>query len=212
MQMLQLESELEAIERVVRKVDLVNDSTGNNMNTPTYISGSETSALLRSVGSDSSIRQSRRTAAMVELIQQFADISATIDRLATKPLNTQVDFPSTEFPRELSDRLDKASRFDKCIYALDVKDQLLWEVMGERDQLKDMLGQEKDLCQKYASELADWVELAQGLAAQLAEAKAQKSAVVSRNEELIQLLQDNNIIYIDDDDDDDEGEVEEFEE
>jgi len=204
--MLQLESELEAIERVMRKVDLANEpNSNNNINTRnitlTSVGSIESNIFLGPASTD----RNHRAAAMVELIQQFVDISATIERLSSKPLNlAPVDFPSTEFPRELSDRLDKASRFDKCVHALDVKDQLLWEVMCERDQMKGLLGQEKDLCQKYASELADWAELAQGLAAQVTELKVYKKAVEERNDELIQLLHDNNILYIDDDVDDDD--------
>ena len=202
---------------MMRKVDLAYEPSSNNnytnINTRnitlTSVGSIESSILFGPVSTD----RSHRAAAMVELIQQFTDISATIERLSSKPLNlTSVDFPSAEFPRELLDRLDKASRFDKCVHALNVKDQLLWEVMCERDQMKDLLGQEKDLCQKYASELADWAELAQGLVAQVADLNMQKKAVEGRNYELMQLLRDNNILYIDDDVDNEVEEDEELEE
>lgn len=206
-----MENELESIERTVRRVEIANEQRSNIDGTSGITLTSVSSAIPGTLLAVESVK-GHKAASMVELIQQFTDISSTIERLSTKALTVQVDFPATDFPRETADRLDKISRFDKCMQAVQVKDQMLWSVVKEKEEREDLVRHEKSLCEKYAAELADWTELAQGLLQQLELQKQNGSRLARRNEELIQVLRDHNIMYIDDDDNDDDDNEEQSEE
>jgi hypothetical protein len=67
-----------------------------------------------------------RSQIMVEIIQQYTDISNTIERMAKRRISVQVDFPIDDFPRETAERLEINSKCDKYLHAMNVKDQLLW--------------------------------------------------------------------------------------
>ena len=93
-QTLQIEEELQAIERLVRRVEQANVEEEN--------SPISTNVLLTSAHPTSlpveTIRVPRAIN-MVELIHQYADLQATIERTAAKPITIQVDFPTDDFPR-----------------------------------------------------------------------------------------------------------------
>ena len=207
--MLQLEGELESIERVVRKVELANERSAP-MDGSAGILLTSVSSAIPGQGPLQGVESVRghRAANMVELIQQFNDLSATIERLSTKVMTVQVDFPTTDFPKEISDRLDKLARYDACRQALEVKDHMLWTVLQERDQALELLGEEKKLSQNYASELTDWAAMAQQLIQQNEQLKAERVRLGARNHELIQVLADHNIVYVPSDEQDDDGESE----
>lgn len=67
-----------------------------------------------------------KAALMVDLIQQFSDISMQIDKLSSKNLSVQVDFPTNDFPKEVAERLEVINRCDRYMHALNVKDHMLW--------------------------------------------------------------------------------------
>ncbi len=138
-----------------------------------------------------------RAATMVELIQQYGDISSTIERLATKALTIQIDFPSTDFLKETSERLDKLQRFESCLQAMEVKDQMIWTILKEKEDLDMELDKEKELCFKYSQELTDWAKMAQNLLQQTNQLKQEKKGLEMKNAELVRILRQHNILYID---------------
>ena len=191
--MLQLEEELQAIERVVRRVELSNDNT-----LPNQASGS-TGVLLTSGATGGllpieTIHRPRATN-MLDLIQQYGELSSTIERLATKQMVVQVDFPASDFPKETKERLEIIQKCDRYVHAIAVKDQMLWTTLKEKEQLEQLLETEKQLNQAYAKEVTDWAEMSQQLAQQAAITKAERDIALRRNQELINVLRANNIYY-----------------
>ena len=81
-----LEGELDSIERVVRKVEQANEAGAPHDGSSNISLRSAASPDLTAV---ESVR-APRAAGMVDLIQQSPDISASIERLATRALSVQV--------------------------------------------------------------------------------------------------------------------------
>eukprot|EP01041_Mallomonas_annulata_P006967 gene6967-14145_t len=137
-----------------------------------------------------------RAAMMVELIQQFADITAQIERLSTKTLNVQVDFPIDDFPKETAERLEVISRCDRYAHALSVKDHMLWVAIQEKDQSLELLDEERRLSHEYAQEVAKWADLSQTLSYKVNSITQEKERLETINRDLLNLLRDHNIFYV----------------
>jgi len=188
--MLQIEEELECIERVVRRVELANQHNLRIGPTGVLVTSASTgSTPLESVSGP-------RAASMVELIQQFSDLSATIDKLSTKVLTVQVDYPTTDFPKETAERLEIIARCDKYVHALAVKDHMLWMSLQEKERAEEQLQEERRLSHQYAIEVADWAEMAQRMAQQMSSLQREKEVLERRNQELVNVLRQHNIFYV----------------
>eukprot|EP00605_Chrysophyceae_sp_TOSAG23-4_P002611 GSChrysophyteH1.ASY1.ANO1.2883.1 assembled CDS len=188
-QVLSVESSLESIERVVRRVEQANDDG---------LYHGATGVLLTSTAPGQTPVETVRApkaASMVELIQQFADLSNTIETLSNKTVSVQIDFPTDDFPRETKERLDVLARCDKYMHALSVKDHMLWEALQEKEKLEDQLAEERRLSHEYAKEVASWAEMAQTLSQQSMAIKQDKEKLERRNRDLVAKLRENNIFY-----------------
>lgn len=188
-QSLQIESELESIERIVRRVEMANDDG---------LYHSATGVLLTSTAPGQSpveTVRAPRAASMVELIQQFADLSNAIETVANKSVSVQLDFPVEDFPRETKERMEVLARCDKYMHALSVKDHMLWEALQEKEKTEDLLGEERRLSHEYAQEVASWAEMAQTLAQQNVTLKQEKEKMERRNQDLVAKLREHNIYY-----------------
>jgi len=191
-QVLQLDEELQAIERCVRRVEQANDvKTKNAVGVGGGISLVTTSAAVGHATLESV--RAPQAALMVEVIQQFADLSSSIDKLSTKPIEVQVEFATDDFPKETAERLEVIARCDRYAHALSVKDHMLWTALKEKEKLGDQLEEERALSQEYAAEVAKWAELAQSLAAQLAVQKQETGDMESQVGSLVNILREHNI-------------------
>ena len=189
-QVLQLEEELETIERLVRRVEQANDDGHFHASTGVLV----TSAAPGSYPVET-IRQPKANA-MVELIQQFPELSSNIERLSTKPSTVQTDFPTDDFPKETAERLEILARCDRYVHAVAVKDHMLWSVMKEKERQDELLDEERRLSHEYAQEVAKWAEVSQKLAQQVGQLKQEKERVERQNRELINVMRENNIYYV----------------
>ena len=72
-----------------------------------------------------------------------------------------------EPPRELGDRLEAAAANRGWAEALDLKDEMLWELAERLKAGEAKLASEKELTDEYAKEIAHWVELCRELQAEL---------------------------------------------
>lgn len=188
--MLQIEEELESIERVVRRVEVANQ---HNLRVgPTGVLVTSASTGVAPIESVSAPRASN----MVELIQQFGELGATIDHLSSKALTVQVDYPTNDFPKETAERLEIVARCDKYVHALAVKDHMLWVALQEKEREEQLLAEEKRLSHQYATEVADWAEMAQEMAQQMAVMKRERDVLERRNRELVNVLRQHNNIFI----------------
>lgn len=93
-QTLQIEEELQAIERLVRRVEQANIEEENSQLSSNVLltSAHPTSLPVETIRVPRAIN-------MVELIHQYSDLQASIERIAAKPMTVQIDFPTDDFPR-----------------------------------------------------------------------------------------------------------------
>jgi hypothetical protein len=175
----------------VKRVEQANIDDNQTLNT--------TGVLLTSANPSSSpVESIRLTKAlnMVELIHQFTELYASIERLALKPITVQVDFPTDDFPRETSERLEVLSRCDKYMHAINIKDHMLWTISQEKDKLEEQLQDERKLSHDYAQEVSIWAEMSQELTKQIMMLKQEKNLLEKRNNDLVNTLKENNIYYM----------------
>ena len=197
-QVLQIEEELEAIERIIRRVELANRD--DTLMYPSIVSGQKTSgsyvtsALSSDVPVD--VLNVPKAANMIEIIQQFPDLSTNIEKLATKPVSVQVDFPTNDFPRETAERLEIISHCDRYMHALSVKDHMLWSSLSEQKRAEEMLEDERKLSHEYANEIGNWAEMVQSLNTQVGLLKSEKTKSDALNQKLLQTLRNNNIYFV----------------
>lgn len=193
LQILHLEEELAGIERLVRRVEVANDKGQNYGSSGITITPASDLHPSRPYGGHAAFGfaeavNTPRADLMVDLIQQYTDLMANIDRLAAKQINVQVDFPTDDFPKEISDRLEILSRCDKYAHALSVKDHMLWLALKDKEKCEELLEQEKSLCKEYASEIAQWAETAQAIKNKLYESHDEMDKLRRENEQMKQML------------------------
>ena len=138
-----------------------------------------------------------KAVAMVELIHEFGDLLGSISQQAIKPVNIQIEFPTNDFPRETAERLEVMARCDKYMHAVSVKDHMLWVALQEKEKAEEALAEERRLCQEYASEATNWIELAQKQAQEIMALKQETELLQMRNREHIRNLREHNIYYED---------------
>lgn len=188
-QVLQIEEELESIERIVRRVEQANEDG---------LYHSATGVLLTSAAPGNTpveTVRAPRAASMVELIQQFADLSSTIERISTKTIAVQVDFPTDDFPKETQERLEVLSRCDKYMHALSVKDHMLWTALQDKERAEELLQEERALSHEYAQEVASWAEMSQALSQQVIALKQEKEKAERRNKDMLATLREHGVFY-----------------
>lgn len=185
-----MEKELQAIDRVVQRVEAANQispfSGASTFSGLSVLGSSPTAAPITSASGQA-------ISSMVEIIQQYGELSATVDRLATKQIVIQNDFRTDDFPKETSDRLEVVARCDKYMHAIAVKDQMLWVAMQEKKKAEESLEEERKLCQEYALEIAQWADMSQQMATQIRNEKSENEVLQRRVEELMNVLRDNRI-------------------
>ena len=188
-EMIHIEEELQTIERIVKRVERANIPADNPPPTDGIILHSAVPA------SSSSKPLYSNPLVMVEVIQEFGDLTAQINQVANKTTQLQTDFPTDNFPRETSERLEIISRCDKYLHAMNVKDHLLWLALQEKEKILQSLNEERSLSQSYAVELSQWVELVQNLKQQVATVQSEKEKLEYQNFQLRQVLR-NHGIYV----------------
>lgn len=189
-QIIQIEDELQSMERVIRRVERANIEESQTLPNNGI---SLVSAAPGAVPVDT-IRIPKATS-MVEVIHEFGDLSSIIENIAMKPITVQVDFPTDDFPKETSERLEVIARCDRYVHALNVKDHMLFTALQERDKFEKSLSDERRLSQEYAQEVASWAEMTQNLTHQLAASKQDNDALQRKVFELTELLRRHNIYH-----------------
>ena len=190
-QILQIEDDLQGIERLVRRVEQANIDD----NQSSYTTGVLLTSANPSVAPVEAVRIPKALN-MVELIHQFSELYANIGRLTLKPITVQVDFPTDDFPKETSERLEILSRCDKYMHAINIKDHMLWTVLQEKDKLDEQLQDERKLSHDYAQEVSQWAEMSQELTKQIMILKQENTLMERRNRDMLNILKENNIYYI----------------
>ncbi len=188
-EVLRVEAELDAIDRLIGRVEHANRDSSKNTNTGIkYLSAIPGAPPLETV-------QVPRAIGMVEFIHDYPDLSSRIQVLSTKPLSVQVDFPTDDFPRETAERLEVISRCDRMMHAVAVKDQMLWTALQDKARAEEQLLDERRLSHAYAEETAQWAEVAQELKRQLAVAEQERSTALRDIQDMREVMRKHNIYY-----------------
>lgn len=187
-QMLQLEREIQSIERVAKRVEQANIDESSVSSGIILTSANPSTAPIEPI-------RGPKVSGMVEVIQEFGDLSSIIDTLSFKPITVQTEFPTDDFPREISERLEVISRCDRYIHALAIKDQMLWNVIQEKNKLENLLTKEKNLCQEYAVEVSNWAQMTQIMTQKMNQQKMENEILEHNLREMMQLLRSHNIHY-----------------
>lgn len=132
---------------------------------------------------------------MVELIQQYTDLIQTINKLTNKQIVIQLNYSVDDFPKEISERLEIISKYEKYRQALEVKDHMLWLALQDKQRCEDIVNDEKKLSLEYAEEINQWAELTQHLKVQCSELQQNYNNAIQENNKLINLLRENGIHY-----------------
>lgn len=136
-----------------------------------------------------------RSHAMIELIQQFSELANTIERLSSKSLVVQVDFPTSDFPKETAERLEIVAKADRYVHALAVKDQMLWVTLKEKEKAEQALAEEQQLNARYRADMAAWANMGQTLKETVDQLKLERTALHNRMEDMLNVMRANNIHY-----------------
>ena len=136
-------------------------------------------------------------ALMLHLIQQYPDLQAKIDQLASRIPIVDTEFNTNDFPTEVSDRLAVISRCDKYAKAISLKDEMLWLSLNEKEKIESKLSKEVSLNKDYSMEINKWADVLQQHVNQLTIIKQEKEKLKSENYQLKELLRKHNIHYVD---------------
>jgi hypothetical protein len=186
---MQIDKELETIDRVVQRVEAANNVNpfgGAALSGLSIVASSPSGAPVNGISGHA-------VGNMVELIQQFNELSANIDKLSSKQISIQLDFQTDDFPKETAERLEVISKCDKYLHALSVKDQMLWVALQDKKKVDENLEQERKLSQEYAEEVAQWAELSQNMASQINSLKEDNSNLQREVQELHAIIRNHNI-------------------
>lgn len=183
-ELIHVEEELGTIEGIMRRVERANQVTPN----PTGI-------ILTSVNptSSSTPPQYSNPLIMAEVIQEYGELSSLINQTANKMIQLQVDFPTDDFPRETSDRLEILNRCDRYIHAMNVKDHLLWLALQDKEKLQQKLEESQQYSHELELEVLRWGEVGKRYEQELIRIQAEKTDVEKQNYHLRQLLMKNGI-------------------
>ena len=108
-------------------------------------------------------------------------------------IQLQVDFPTDDFPRETSDRLEILNRCDRYIHAMNVKDHLLWLALQDKEKLQQKLEESQQYSHELELEVLRWGEVGKRYEQELIRIQAEKTDVEKQNYHLRQLLMKNGI-------------------
>jgi hypothetical protein len=215
-ELIRIEEELASIERIWKRVERASMSDEIYQNALPSSSSSASSLSSSYLGGGIQIRSSTtgihltsanptsapvpairlpKAMLMVEVIQEFGELTSAINHAANKTINLQVDFPTDDFPRETAERLEVIAKCDQYAHAMNVKDHLLWLALQDKDKLQADLQTEKQLSNDFLEELKKWTEMAQTYQYQLSVTLNEKADLERKNYELHQLLRSHNIIY-----------------
>ena len=140
----------------------------------------------------------QRTAALMSkigFIHRFAElcheVEASSARAAPRVPETE---PDAALPRELADRLEAVAATRGWAEALDVKDEMLWELADRLQGAEQKLCAEKELTEEYSAEIAHWVDLTRELQAELDASRTDLDRTGAHARDLRRLAHDNEML------------------
>ncbi|KAG5180093.1 hypothetical protein JKP88DRAFT_264019 [Tribonema minus] len=134
------------------------------------------------------------TAKMIELVQSYGDLCASVERAASRLQDTSIAVTPNDFPQETAERLEVLRRADRYEKALAIKDQMIWNLMQEASHVVEKATAEAVLSKEYANEMAEWVDLTNRLTAQISELRLENARVPALEQENAKLEEQNRML------------------
>ena len=107
---------------------------------------------------------------------RYLEMCAEAERIANKNFKTTIDVQADDFDREVVERINLATQVEAAKEAAAVKDQMVWMLLQEREQLKkteQKYSEEVEkLSQESSKEIEEWVRLTDSFREKLTAAQA----------------------------------------
>ena len=107
---------------------------------------------------------------------RYLEMCAEAERIANKNFKTTIDVQADDFDREVVERINLATQVEAAKEAAAVKDQMVWMLLQEREELKTTEKKYSEevekLSQESCKEIEEWVRLTDNFRAKLTAAQA----------------------------------------
>ena len=173
-------AELESVDHLVAKITAGSEAAAVTSNLSNYRHLS---------GRDGGVRSSLDgEIGMVGFIQLYPELSSAIDRLVARQINVNVDLVSDDLPREMAERNEVVRKCDRYEQALAVKDQMLWNMLKEKESWDEKIAKEREINKEYANEMSEWLALTNNMSEEINRIRDEhvedKRALLEDNENL----------------------------
>ena len=107
----------------------------------------------------------QRTAAVCEscdplqVIAAHDDVLMACQRMAEKPIKSQIAIDDKGFPEEMKARNTMAEKYSELEKLVGVKDTIIWSLVEERDELRREKEEAKTMLANSQAEMHEWVQL-----------------------------------------------------
>ena len=104
---------------------------------------------------------------MVGFIQLYPELSSAIERVSNRYVNGSVSEVGDDLPREMAERNEVVRKCDKYEQALSVKDQMIWNMLKDKEKWEEKLQEERDMNKEYAQEMSEWLALTNSMSEEI---------------------------------------------
>ena len=174
-QLNEITAELEAVDRLVEKITVGSEAAASSAKLSEY-----KRAGMAGGGGD--------RLGMIGFIQIYPELSSAIDRLVCRHVNVKVEEVSDDLPREMTERNEVVRKTDKYEQALAVKDQMLWNMLKDKEEWEDKIEEERTINREYATEMSEWLGLTNNMSEEINRIRevhdGEMGKVVDENERL----------------------------
>jgi hypothetical protein len=150
-QLNEITAELSAVDRLVDKIT----------------AGSEAAASSAKLSEYKKVNNSGETLGMIGFIQIYPELSNAIERLVNRHINVKVEEVSDDLPREMMERNEVVRKTDKYEQALAVKDQMLWNMLKDKEEWDEKINEEREVNKEYATEMSEWLTLTNNMSEEI---------------------------------------------
>ena len=152
----EVSAELEAVDRLVDKIAAGSEAAASAANLSAYKRWGQQG---RGEGGGS--------LGMIGFVQVYPELSSAIDRVAGRYVNSNVGEVSDDLPRECAERNEVVRKCDKYEQALAVKDQMLWNLLKDKEGWDEKLEEERAINKEYTAEMAEWLTLTNNMSVEI---------------------------------------------
>ncbi len=119
---------------------------------------------------------------MVGFIQLYPELSSAVERVSNRYINGRVEEIGDDLPREMAERNEVVRKCDKYEQALAVKDQMIWNMLKDKETWEAKVQEERDMNKEYAAEMSEWLALTNSMSEEINRLRDEQGAERDRLE------------------------------